>query len=121
MAPNSPTTTTSSSIFSATKPTAVSPASKAMPPPAKKVETPVRKTRSYKKVPSPIAPTVVAPTVAPEAAVPPEVGEILSSESAELHLFDLSSATFVLQDSEVMATVTEVGPWQCMSYPYISL
>ncbi|KAH0609394.1 uncharacterized protein H6S33_012880 [Morchella sextelata] len=107
MAPNSPTTTTSSSIFSATKPTAVSPASKAMPPPAKKVETPVRKTRSYKKELSPIT-----ATVAPEAAVAPEVGEILSSESAELHLFDLSSATFVLQDSEVMATVTEVGPWQ---------
>jgi hypothetical protein len=116
MAPNSPTTTTSSSIFSATKPTAVSPASKAMPPPAKKVETPVRKTRSYKKELSPIT-----ATVAPEAAVAPEVGEILSSESAELHLFDLSSATFVLQDSEVMATVTEVGPWQCMSYTYIFL
>lgn len=51
-------------------------------------------------------------TVAPPSAVQPEVKEILAKESAELHLFDFTSGTFVLQDSKVTATVSEIGKWQ---------
>lgn len=105
--PGSPTTSTSISAFSSPGAAAASPASKAMPPPAKVLETPARKTRSQTKEPPP-----VAVTVAPEAAVAPAVGETLTSESAALHLFDLASSTFSLQDSQVTATVSEIGPWQ---------
>lgn len=51
-------------------------------------------------------------TVAPPSAVQPEVKEILAKESAELHLFDFTSGTFVLQDPKVTATVSEIGTWQ---------
>ncbi|KAJ5555160.1 hypothetical protein N7461_003630 [Penicillium sp. DV-2018c] len=52
------------------------------------------------------------PTTAPPSAVQPEAKEILCKEKAELHLFDFSTGTFVLQDSEIVATVSEVGTWQ---------
>ncbi|KAH8888472.1 VID27-domain-containing protein [Thozetella sp. PMI_491] len=42
----------------------------------------------------------------------PEPREILALENAELHFFDFPSGSFVLQDSAVAATVTEVGDWQ---------
>lgn len=81
-----------------------------MPPPAKKTPaTPTRKTRSQAKEQLPV-PT----TVAPEAAVSPEAGEILTEESAELHLFDVASGVFMLQDPKVTVAVSEVGQWQCM-------
>lgn len=103
----SPTTT-------AISPVAMSPATKSMPPPPKKSSaTPTRRTRSQKKELPPIP-----ATVAPEAAVAPEAGEILSSESAELHLFDVASGAFTLQDREVVVTVTEVGQWQCKFMPF---
>ena len=51
-------------------------------------------------------------TVAPPSAAQPEVKEILAKESAELHLFDFTSGTFVLQDPKVTATVSEIGTWQ---------
>ena len=51
-------------------------------------------------------------TVAPPSAAQPEVKEILAKESAELHLFDFTSGTFVQQDSKVTATVSEIGKWQ---------
>ena len=51
-------------------------------------------------------------TVAPPSAMQPEVKEILAKESAELHLFDFTSGTFVLQDPKVTATVSEIGTWQ---------
>lgn len=51
-------------------------------------------------------------TVAPPSASQPEVKEILTKESAELHLFDFTTGTFVLQDSKVLATVSEIGTWQ---------
>lgn len=51
-------------------------------------------------------------TQAPPSAVPPEATEILAKETAELHLFDFNSGTFILQDSFVTATVSEVGQWQ---------
>lgn len=53
------------------------------------------------------------PTVAPpSAAVPKTVKEVYSKEKAELHLFELESGSFLLQDSSVVATVSEVGTWQ---------
>lgn len=51
-------------------------------------------------------------TVAPPSAKQPEAKEILTKESAELHLFDFTSGTFVLQDPKVTATVSETGTWQ---------
>jgi tRNA (guanine9-N1)-methyltransferase len=51
-------------------------------------------------------------TQAPTSAASPEATEILAKETAELHLFDFTSGTFVLQDSLVTATVSEVGTWQ---------
>lgn len=53
------------------------------------------------------------PTVAPVSANQPEATEVLIKEShVELHLFDISSGSFILQDGEVTATVTEIGKWR---------
>lgn len=52
------------------------------------------------------------PTTAPPSAAQPEAKEVLAKEKAELHLFDFTTGTFVMQDSEVIATVSEVGSWQ---------
>ena len=54
----------------------------------------------------------ITPTVAPKVAVHPEGMEILTEEAAELHLFDLPSGAFIMQDPKVVATVSEVGKWQ---------
>jgi VID27 C-terminal WD40-like domain/VID27 PH-like domain len=52
-------------------------------------------------------------TAAPPApASHPEAKEILAQEKAELHLFDFPSGSFVLQDPDVVVTVSETGPWQ---------
>ena len=51
-------------------------------------------------------------TVAPPSESQPDVKETLAKETAELHLFDFTSGTFVMQDPKVVATVTEVGTWQ---------
>lgn len=53
-----------------------------------------------------------APTAAPPAASQPEAQEVLAKESAELHMFDFTTGTFVLQDASVVATVSETGNWQ---------
>ncbi|KAF3492184.1 Vid27 family protein [Arthroderma uncinatum] len=50
-------------------------------------------------------------TVAPPSASIPTATEILAQETAELHLFDFNSGTFVLQDPLVTATVSEIGSW----------
>ncbi|KAK2784397.1 hypothetical protein FQN53_008525 [Emmonsiellopsis sp. PD_33] len=52
------------------------------------------------------------PTQAPPSAATPQSTEILAKETAELHLFDFTSGTFVLQDPSVVATVSEIGKWQ---------
>ncbi|CUS06930.1 unnamed protein product [Tuber aestivum] len=80
--------------------TAVSPTAQVRKAP----ETPAR--RSRKQLPA------LAPTVAPNAMPAPEIQEILTRETAELHLFDVSTGTFVLQEQKVTATVSEVGQWQ---------
>ncbi|KAJ9293110.1 hypothetical protein DTO271G3_8054 [Paecilomyces variotii] len=56
--------------------------------------------------------TADEPTAAPPSAGPPEAKEVLAKETAELHLFDFPSGSFVLQDEEVTATVSEIGTWQ---------
>lgn len=51
------------------------------------------------------------PTAAPPARAQPESRDVLSSETAELHLFDFESGAFILQDSAVKASVSETGDW----------
>lgn len=52
-----------------------------------------------------------ATTEAPPARARPEGGAILAQETAQLHLFDFESGTFVEQDAETTATVHELGGW----------
>ncbi|KAJ5930243.1 Vacuolar import and degradation protein 27 [Penicillium verhagenii] len=51
-------------------------------------------------------------TSAPPSAAQPDAKEVLTQEIAELHLFDFSTGTFVLQETDVTAAVTEIGNWQ---------
>ncbi|KAJ5918053.1 Vacuolar import and degradation protein 27 [Penicillium verhagenii] len=51
-------------------------------------------------------------TTAPPSAAQPDAKEVLTKEIAELHLFDFSTGTFVLQEADVTAVVTEIGNWQ---------
>lgn len=51
-------------------------------------------------------------TTAPAAAAKPQETEVLATEKAELHLFDFQSGAFILQDSSVVATVSEIGKWR---------
>ena len=69
-----------------------------------------RESRAQK---SPTKAIELAKTVAPKSATAPEATEILCTEAAELHLFDLASGTFIMQDQEVTAVVSEIGKWQC--------
>lgn len=52
------------------------------------------------------------PTSAPPSKSPPQTGETLAKEFAELHLFDFESGSFILQDDTVSALVMETGRWQ---------
>ncbi|KAK3699314.1 Vacuolar import and degradation protein 27 [Vermiconidia calcicola] len=52
------------------------------------------------------------PTKAPLARTAPKSREVLANERAELHLFDFQSTTFLQQDAEVQAVVSEVGDWK---------
>ena len=52
------------------------------------------------------------PTVAPAAEKRPEQGEVFVQERAELHLFEIESGSFLLQDDSVVATVYDTGNWQ---------
>ncbi|KAM0157195.1 hypothetical protein ACHAQE_005923 [Botrytis cinerea] len=68
-----------------------------------------RGSRAPPRSPSPVEKT---PTKAPAVAKHPEAISVLAEETAELHLFDFVSGSFLKQDDEVTATVTEVGKWQ---------
>lgn len=75
----------------------------------------VRETRESskkEKAKAPLRPHEEQATVAPVAAEQPEAREVLSNQDVELHLFDFQTGTFVLQDEDVNATVTEVGNWK---------
>jgi len=45
----------------------------------------------------------------------PDTGELLAEEIGELHLFDVESGHFVLQDGGVTASVIDIGKWNCKS------
>lgn len=51
-------------------------------------------------------------TLAPAYSGSTPEGRVLAKETAELHLFDFASGTFILQDSLVTATVSETGTWE---------
>ena len=51
-------------------------------------------------------------TVVPKATKAPPSQDVYVKEKAELHLFDFDTQTFVMQDSEVIASVFETGNWQ---------
>ena len=57
------------------------------------------------------AAAAVKRTEAPVSAKHPEGRETLVREVAELHLFDLESGTFIMQDQIVEAVVLELGNW----------
>lgn len=68
--------------------------------------------RPPKKASDPKPKAITAgPTEAPVAKIAPRVGEVLTSQSGELHLFDFNSSTFILQDSSVTAVVSDLGKW----------
>lgn len=52
------------------------------------------------------------PTAAPPSAPAPDSKEELAKETAELHLYDFSTGTFMMQEGDVVAKVSEVGTWQ---------
>lgn len=52
------------------------------------------------------------PTVAPPAVKAPETRETLCDHDVELHLFDFQSGSFILQEENVNATVTDIGNWK---------
>jgi hypothetical protein len=76
---------------------------------SKREKTPTKAPKTPAKTRAPID---EKPTEAPAAVPHPEQLEVLAKERAELHLFDFQSGSFIMQDSEVIATVAETGPWQ---------
>ncbi|KAI9641329.1 Vacuolar import and degradation protein 27 [Ciborinia camelliae] len=78
--------------------------------PLKRDMSPV--TRGSRAPPRSPSPVDEGPTKAPVVAQHPEAISVLAEETAELHLFDFISGSFLKQDAEVTATVTEVGKWQ---------
>jgi hypothetical protein len=52
------------------------------------------------------------PTEAPKVASHPTAISTLAKETAELHLFDFPSGSFIIQDPLVTASVTEIGKFQ---------
>lgn len=63
------------------------------------------------KSPAAAANDALKQTQAPVSAKHPEGRETLVREIAELHLFDLESGTFIMQDQTVEAIVLELGGW----------
>ena len=97
-----PASATSTSTKDMPKPTT----GQEMAPPAKAHSS----SKVTKKVKEPVKEE--APTAAPPSVDQPKHTEILAKEAAELHLFDFASGAFILQDPEIVATVSEVGKWQ---------
>lgn len=88
-----------------------------LPPTSKQAaEHMAKEVKDRKKEPKSTAPesfdAVHGPTQAPAARKAPEALEIFTQKQAELHLFDFESGSFVLQDSAVIATVSEIGTWR---------
>ncbi|KAM3072039.1 Vacuolar import and degradation protein 27 [Clarireedia jacksonii] len=64
------------------------------------------------KAPRSPSPVDEGPTKVPAVREHPKAISVLAKETAELHLFDFNSGSFIQQDAEVTATVSEVGNWQ---------
>ena len=77
---------------------------------AKRSNEMVRETPKKQK--APLRPHEEQATVAPLAAKQPDPRDVLAEQNVELHLFDFQSGTFVLQDDQVNATVSEIGNWK---------
>ncbi|KAF8461022.1 VID27 cytoplasmic protein-domain-containing protein [Kalaharituber pfeilii] len=92
----------------------IPPASTSTPPESPLASPAVTRSKSAKEkaVAKSEPPPQKATTVAPPAPAPPPALEILTKENAELHLFDVETGTFILQDSEVIASVWEVDTWE---------
>jgi hypothetical protein len=67
---------------------------------------------SIKKTAVPQQPVSSTPTKAPPSRNAPESRDILANQRAELHLFDFTTTTFLLQDAQVQAVVSEIGNWK---------
>ncbi len=92
-----------------------SPSSKAIEPVPTSTESAAHmanEVKSSKKKSNISAARQAIPTAAPPSKSPPQTGETLAKETAELHLFDFESGTFVQQDDTVTAMVMETGQWQ---------
>jgi len=71
-----------------------------------------RDVKSPKKADTSKPKTITAgPTEAPVAKSAPSSGEVLTTQNGELHLFDFTTGTFILQDSSVTAVVSDLGKW----------
>lgn len=86
--------------------TANTAAKRDMTPTKPKKSAPVAKETHKKEYVVPAAPKV---NVAPAMDNP---DSILAKEQCEVMFFDVTSGAFVIQDSDVVATVREVGKWQ---------
>lgn len=93
-----------------TSPTSRSPA---LPPTTEELFPNTTKEKMVRKVAGKsVAPQVAEDsTAAPPSAVQPQAVEVLADVSAELHLFDFPTGTFICQDAKVRVTVSEIGNW----------
>ncbi|KAK5190423.1 Vacuolar import and degradation protein 27 [Exophiala xenobiotica] len=84
-----------------------------MPTSKETAERMAKDVKSPKKAIEPKATDIASvATRAPVAKTAPSAGEVLTKQKAELHLFDFTSGTFMLQDSSVDAVVTDLGKWR---------
>ncbi|KPI40553.1 Vacuolar import and degradation protein 27 [Cyphellophora attinorum] len=71
-----------------------------------------KEVKSSKKKPIAAANTAAQRTEAPPAQAAPSQGEEIVKQHAELHLFDFESASFSPVDTDVVATVSDLGSWR---------
>jgi hypothetical protein len=93
-------------------PAGKSPIQAAPPDPAELFPNTTKENMAKKAAGKAAVPETEDPTAAPPSSAQPEAIGTLSQTTAELHLFDFPSGTFVLQDPNVRATVTEIGNWE---------
>lgn len=94
------------------KPIASSHLRRSNSPPETVMPRPEARTATTRYERSNIASTEITSTKAPPSVPHPKEIQVLTKEKAELHLFDFETGAFLLQDSSVVATVSEVGTWQ---------
>ncbi|KAF2743921.1 vacuolar import and degradation protein [Sporormia fimetaria CBS 119925] len=96
-----------------TRPESKSPTKIAPPPDTTDLFPNTTKEKMSKKVAGKAAmPKAEESTAAPAPAEQPKALSTLVEKTAEIHLFDFPSGTFILQEANVRATVTEIGNWE---------